>query len=281
MRTGYGLFHAELEHRARHGQLFFDEWLHDGIGLLFKNAFHLNGLALFQHFVAQREDFLLRTVAADAQCHVVEVIERVVAAVKVLRGDFRNALHRARNVVLDRVRVVHGTQQVEHHAPLRVIVIHFDLLADDAELFFNGLFCKIRGLHKVEQNLQRLLCVFRAGEQVARRLKGRIRVCGSADLGIAAECVAVFAFKKLVLQKMRDARGCRLCLILVAAFKDLIDGAVARAKHRIRTAHFRFRVYKHGQAACVFDAAIAVPKKFAFHKGILHFCAHFAAPFSL
>ena len=219
--------------------------------------------------------------AADTQCHVVEVIERVVAAVKVLRGDFRNALHRARNVVLDRVRVVHGAQQAEHHAPLRVIVIHFDFLADDAELFFNGLLCKIRGLHEVEQNLQRLLCVFRAGEQVARRLKRRIRVCGSTDLGIAAECVAVFAFKKLVLQKMRDARGCRLCLRFVAAFKDLIDGAVARSKHRIRTAHFRFRVYKHGQAACVFDATVAVPKKFAFHKGILHFCAHFAAPFSL
>ena len=192
-----------------------------------------------------------------------------------LRRDLRDAFHRARNVVFNRMLVVQHTQEVEEDAPLRVVVVHFDLLSDDALLLFDGLRRKIRGLDEVQQNLKRLICLLRAGIQVARRLKRSVRVRRRADLRIARKGIAVLAFKQFVLEEMRDTCRGYFIFRLIAAPESLVDRAVARTEQRVCAAHLRLGIYEDRQTGRVLYAPITVAEQFAF--SYFH-CVHSAAP---
>ena len=205
-----------------------------------------------------------------------EVIEGPVTLVKIIRRDLGNALHRAGNVNFHRVSVVKRIEQVEHHAPLRVIVIHADLLADDALLLAHRLLREIRFLHEIEQDLQRLIETVCAGEQIAGAVKGRIGIGGGTRFGIALKRVPVFALKQFVLEIMRDALRHGAGLLALHA-EGGVNRTVMRAEHGIGRTVVFLRIEQNPQAGGVIDLIIVFP-----HPVVADFpdsCAHTAAPF--
>ena len=138
--------------------------------------------------------------------------------------------------------MVHGLQIVEHDPPLGVVVVHFDLLADNALLFADGFLCKVRGLYKIQQNFQGLVNLARGGEQVVGGVKGSKGVGAGASLGKTVERVALLAFKELVLQIVGNSLGYQFRLGFISALKTVVNGTVAGAKHGVRCAAALFGV---------------------------------------
>ena len=62
-----------------------------------------------------------------------------------------DGLHRSGNVDPHRVLLVQRPQQVKVHPPAGVVVVHLDLLADDALLLLHSLGGKIGFLNKIQQ----------------------------------------------------------------------------------------------------------------------------------
>jgi len=83
--------------------------------------------------------------------HIVQVIEIVVALVQQIGGDVGDGLHRSGNVDPHRMLLVQGLQQIELPPPSGVVVVHLDLLADDALLLLHGLGGEIGLLDEIQQ----------------------------------------------------------------------------------------------------------------------------------
>lgn len=153
-----------------------------------------------EHFVGHRLHLFGRDVAADAERHIVQVVEGVVAAVKDFRRDLRNRLHRPRDVYAHRVVDVQRPQQVEVDPPRRVVDVHFDLFADDALLLAHRFLGKVRRGHEREQHAQVFVKMLGAGEQIDRARERGERVRVPAERRVKRKRVgAVLVFKHLVL----------------------------------------------------------------------------------
>ena len=119
--------------------------------------------------------------------------------------NFLDALNCARDVISYGVVLVHDAEQVFHHGRVRAVLVHFDLLRDDAALFLDALVCKIPGRDHAKEDLEILFQMLRALDVVGRHgvaCKGVVRT------GVFGELLHGVSFgevKHLVLQIVRHA----------------------------------------------------------------------------
>lgn len=180
LRRLIGFLKAKHEKRRAHIKRLLDKGLHGLCRLIREIALNGESIRRFQQPVRHFEHLVHRHIASNGKRHIVEVIKCAVAAVEKIRRNMRNRIDRSRDVDAHGVHLVERPEAVEHHLPVRLILIHSDFLPDDALLLLHGLFRKIRRLHKIQQNLQRRLKITRAGEKIAGALKRRIRIGGRA-----------------------------------------------------------------------------------------------------
>ena len=165
----------------------------------------------------------------------------MVALVEQVGIDLADALDGTGDVDAHRVVVEHGTEHIEEHTPAGFIIIHADLLGDDALFFFHVLLGEIRLLHEGEQDLQGLRKILRAGEQVGRPVEGGVGIGIGAGAGIFLEGVAVLVLKELVLQIVCNALRHFGILFLALDTEPGIDGTVfcsKEGKGRMIALHF-------------------------------------------
>lgn len=103
--------------------------------------------------------------------------------------------------------LIERAEQVEVHLPVGVIVIHADLLSDDALFLGNRSLGEIGLGDKLQQDAQALLKMVGAGEEIGSLVKGGIGIGVGAGLGILGEGIAVLAVEHLVFQIMAMPSG--------------------------------------------------------------------------
>ena len=108
-----------------------------------------------------------RDLAGHAQHHVGGRVERLGAAVKHLRRQLGNALDRAGDVVPQRVVRIQAAEQCIQQPPVGAVIVHLDLLPDDALLLGDGGLGKPRLAHHAQQNVKVFVDLLRGGEEIA------------------------------------------------------------------------------------------------------------------
>ena len=145
-------------------------------------------------------------IAHHRQNHVGGGVEGLVAVVQRLRRDMGDALHRAGDGGPGGALLVQGLHHPGVELPVRVVLDHADLLADDALLLGHALLGEIGDGDEGQQDLQVLLKVLRGVEVVAGHGVGGEGVGLRAVLGQLLEGVALLGVEHLVLQIVGDAR---------------------------------------------------------------------------
>ena len=130
------------------------------------------------------------------------------AAVQGLGGDVGDALHGAGHGDTGGTLPVQGLQHPLIDLPLRVVLDHADLLSNNALLLGHALVGEVRHRHKGQQLPQILVKMLRAVEVIGGRRVGGEGVRLRAVLAQNLQSVAVLGVEHLVLQIVRDARGC-------------------------------------------------------------------------
>ena len=100
------------------------------------------------------QDLLHAGVARCGQHHIARGIERLAAVVEHLRRYAGNALHGTRNVAADGVAVVQALAQAGDEPPVGAVVVHLDLLPDDALFFGDGLLGEVGLAHHFQQHVR-------------------------------------------------------------------------------------------------------------------------------
>ena len=168
------------------------------------------------------------------------------------------------------VGVVHGLEVLEHHLPLGVVVVHFDLLADDPLLFGHGLLCKVGRLYKVQQDLQRLVEMVGAGEEIAGGLEGGVGVGAGPGASVPGKGVPVLALEELVLQIVGDAFRHLLRRRLVAALEAVVHRAVPGAEYGVGGAAPLLGVEENLQPGGMTAVVVVIPHAAAGHAFQFH-----------
>ena len=196
---------AGLGHRHCNG-LFSGGQRH---GFLCPEPLHPLHRARFHQAVARtgRQDLFHAGAACGGQHHVVGGIERLAAVVQHLRRDLCNAFHRARNVAADGVAVIQALAQAGDEPPVGAVIIHFDLLPDDALLLGDGLLSKVGTAHHAQQHIQAFVQLLGGGKQVTGAVKAGKGIGVGTGLGELCKGIAVLILKHLVFQKMRHPGG--------------------------------------------------------------------------
>ena len=151
------------------------------------------------------------------------------ALVQGVRRDLGDALKRAQDGDPDRVMVVQGQMQVVRQPGPGRIVVHLDLLADDAPLLFHALGREIGRGHKPEQQLQILVKGLGTVEIVGRdAVAGKgVGACPGAGKGL--HHVHIRQIEHLVLQIVGHPGGAGLLHPVQEI--ALVHGAVVRGEH--------------------------------------------------
>ena len=163
--------------------------------LLREDSFDFYGFGRFEHSVTNFQNLVHLKIARQGKTHISQVIKRVVATIQQLWRNFSDTFHSARYIDPDWMIPIHGPQKIEHYAPLRVVIVHFNFFSNDSLLFLNSLLCKVRRLYKVQQNLQRFIQLIGAGEKVTSGFKRGERVGIGSCFGVSFEGVPFFALK--------------------------------------------------------------------------------------
>ncbi len=187
-----------------------------------------------------------------------QVIKGVVAVVQQLVRNVGDGLHRPGNINAHRVVLIQAAQQVKGAHPAGHIIVHGDLLADDPLLFLHRLGGKVRVLHKVQQDLQRLVKAVAALEQIAGLVKGSISIGRRTGGCKALKGVQFLGLKQLVLQEVGNALRHFRIVGSVRALKAIVNGAVLSADHRISGAVMGLGHHKYLQPRRVVDLIIAL-----------------------
>ena len=185
--------------------------------------------------------------AGHRQHHVGRRVEGAGAAVEQLRGQPGDAVHRAGDVVAQRVAAVQAAEQGVEQPPVGAVVVHLDLLPDDALFLGDGRLSEPGFAHEAEQDIQVLVDFLRGREQVAGAVIAGERVGRSARLGIEAERVALGRFAHFVFQEMGRARGQRDRLAVQQEIP--VDGTERRSIDGVDAAVARHGAAEHRQAA--------------------------------
>ena len=102
--------------------------------------------------------------------------------------------------------MVQALEQAGDEPPIRAVIVHFDLLPDDALFFCNGLLGKVGVTHHAQQHVQAFVQLLGSGEQVAGAVKAGKCVGVGTGLCVLGKGVAVLVLEHLVFQKMRHTR---------------------------------------------------------------------------
>ena len=122
---------------------------------------------------------------------------------------------------------VHGRHQVIEHHAVRGVLIHADLLVDDAPLLFHALFRKVGRGHKFQQQPQAFVKMVGAGKIIGRHVVAGKGVGGSAQGGKFRRHVPVSRqVEHLMLQIVGNTRGG--VVFLPVQKKIRVDGAKVR-----------------------------------------------------
>ena len=146
-------------------------------------------------------------VTGHAQHHVGGVVKGFVAGVEGVGGDVGDGLPAARHRYPDRIVCIEGGEQVGEHLPLRVVLDHLDLLADDALLLVHALRGEPGDGDKGEEDAQVLLEFLGALEVIAGNGRAGEGIGGSAVGGQVLKGVTVLGVKHLVFQEVGYAGG--------------------------------------------------------------------------
>ena len=99
--------------------------------------------------------------------------------------------------------MVQAFEQTGDEPPVRAVIVHFDLLPDDALFFCNGLLGKVGVPHHAQQHVQTFVQLLGSREQVAGTVKAGKGVGVGARLCVLGKGIAVLVLEHFVLQKMR------------------------------------------------------------------------------
>ena len=121
--------------------------------------------------------------------------------------------------------MVQALAQAGDEPPVRAVVVHLDLLPDDALFLINGLLGKVGLAHHFQQHVQALVQLFRRRKEIAGAVKGRESVGVGTGLGKLGKGVPVLVLKHLVLQEMGHAR--REMYLFVVQPEVPVNGAKA------------------------------------------------------
>ena len=102
--------------------------------------------------------------------------------------------------------MVQALEQAGDEPPVRAVVVHFDLLPDDALLLGDGLLGKVGVSHHAQQHVKALVQLFRGRKEVAGAVKAGKCVGVGPGLCVLGKGIAVLVFEHFVLQKMRHTR---------------------------------------------------------------------------
>ena len=174
-----------------------------------------------------------------------------------------DGLLRPGDVDLHGVLVVKRAEQVEEDLPARLVEVHADLLPDDALLLLHRLLGEVGVLDEVEEDLEVLPEVGRAGEQVTGAVEGRVGVGAGAGLREPFEGIQFFTFKKFVFEEVGRAPGQDL---LFPAFdlQRVVDGAVIGPDDRVGGRITGFRIDEDGESRLVADLVVGVAQQVVF-----------------
>ncbi len=132
--------------------------------------------------------------------------------------------------------MVHCTEHIEEHAPLRIVVGHLYLLSYNSLFLFNGLLCEIRILHEIKQYSQRILIILRAVEKIAGLVERGESVAVCTGLCVKLKNVAVLVLKELVFKVMRYSLGNNGIFSISAHFEHRVYRTVFCAEKCLNTA---------------------------------------------
>ena len=255
-----GLLEAERESGDGDGEFLGDGRPHDVCRLALVGTLHKDFGRLLQTVVADGEDVVHGHVAGTGQDHVVQVVKALIALVQKVCRDVGDGLLGAGDVDLHRVFVVEGLEQVEEDLPARLVEVHADLLPDDALFLLHRCLREVGVLDEVEEDLEVLLEVGRAGEEVTGAVEGRVCVGAGTGLREPFEGIQFFAFKEFVLEEVGRAPGQDL---LFPAFdlQRVVDGTEIGPDDRIGGRITGFRVDEDSESGLMVDFIIGVAQK--------------------
>ena len=168
-------------------------------------------------------------VAHDAQQHISRRVKRPVTGIQHLRGDLPDGLAGAENGLADGMDGIHSRHQVIEHHAVRGVLVHADLLIDDAPLFLHAFFREIGRGHEFQQQPQTFVKVVCAGKIIGRHVVAGKGVGGSAQSGKLRRHVPVSRqVEHLVLQIVGNTRGGVVFLPVQPEIR--MDGAKVRDK---------------------------------------------------
>ena len=142
--------------------------------------------------------------------------------------------------------MVQALEQAGDEPPVRTVIVHFDLLPDDALLLGDGLLGKIGVAYHTQQHVQTFVQLLGGGEQVAGAVKAGKGVGVGAGLCVLGKGVAVLVLEHFVLQKMRHTR--RQMHRLAVQAEIPVDGAELGGIDHMGAGIARHGAHQHRQA---------------------------------
>ncbi len=103
--------------------------------------------------------------------------------------------------------MIQALAQAGDEPPVGAVIVHFDLLPDDALLLGDGLLSKVGTAHHAQQHIQAFVQLLGGGKQVAGAVKAGKGIGVGTGLGELCKGIAVLILKHLVFQKMRHTGG--------------------------------------------------------------------------
>ena len=193
------------------------------------------------------------------------------AGVKRLGRDLRDALHASADRDARRMAAVHRREQVLKARRIGVVLIHADLLLDDAALLVHAFVREIRRRHHPQQNFQVFFKAVGAFDIIRRHGVVRKRIVAAAVFGVLLHGVSLRQIEHLMLQIVRHAR--RNGTVLSRKGKAHIDRAEVRRQKREFFRKARPRNDADGQSVrqLLFKIVLAKSRKV--------FSDHASAPF--
>ena len=103
--------------------------------------------------------------------------------------------------------MVKALAQAGDEPPVGAVIVHLDLLPDDALLLGDGLFGEIGVPHHAQQHIQTFVQLLSGCEEVAGAVEAGERIGVGTGLRKLGESVAVLILEHFMLQKMRHTGG--------------------------------------------------------------------------
>ena len=142
--------------------------------------------------------------------------------------------------------VVQALEQAGDEPPVRAVIVHFDLLPDDALFLGDSLLGKIGVGHHAQQHIQTLVQLLGRGEQIAGAVKAGEGIGVRAGLCVLCKGISVLILEHLVLEEVCHA--CGQVHFFSVQPEIPVDGTKAGGKNDMGAGIARHRPHDDGQA---------------------------------